>query len=73
MIVFTQYIDGTYVLFPRFFKSSEKNKDNNETVVKKSKYTRVYLFRLFPVVFTVATCWFTAAICTFFNWIPVNR
>lgn len=67
MVVFTQYIDELYILLPRFGK---KRIQNNET---SGKFTKVYLFRLFPVVCTILTVWLIAAICTFYDLIPTSN
>ena len=72
MIIFTQYIDQLYVLFPRL----GKGKKNGPTQIgesesgKSSRFAKIYLFRLFPVVLTILVVWLIAAIGTYYDLIP---
>lgn len=80
MVVFTQYIDGFYILFPRFRKTTndanneeiENNQTENKDTNRESKFSKIHLFRLFPVVCTVLTVWAIAGIGSFYNLIPVD-
>lgn len=70
MILLTQYLDKVYFLFPRILGKNQKvYRENN----KQSKYSKIYLFRLFPVVFTILITWSICAISTYFNLIATTN
>lgn len=72
MLIFSQYISEVYFLFPKFAKN-RINEDQNNRTRKSSNFSKIYLFRLFPVLCTIATVWTIAAISTFYNILPAGN
>lgn len=72
MIVFTQYIEELYILFPRLGKQTEAagQSGRRSETTRQSRFARIYLFRLFPVVLTILCVWLIAAVGTYFDLIP---